>query len=104
MDKQQRQELLILSWSMQDKVEQAILHHAAAANDTTYSDKQRLLLSDMALQLLQTALKPGRLESEDLISNLNDILLLSNEFIPHVDLSTMSNSLKVPYKNRGNGQ
>ena len=93
MDKQQRQEILTLSWSMHDQVEQAVLRHPAAENDATFPEKQRLLLADMALHLLQTALKPGQLEDDRLINNLNGILSLSDDFIPHTDLRAIADTL-----------
>ncbi|MBE0367891.1 hypothetical protein [Pseudoalteromonas aurantia] len=93
MDKQQRQEILTLSWSIHDQVEQAILQHSAASNDANWREKQRLLLADMALHLLQTALKPGDLHYDKLVSNLNGILSLSDDFIENVNLRSVSDSL-----------
>ncbi|KAF7769753.1 hypothetical protein PCIT_a2649 [Pseudoalteromonas citrea] len=93
MDKQQRQEILTLSWSMHDKVEQAVLQHPAATNDPSFSEKQRLLLADMALHLLQTALKPGQLDDEKLRNNLNGILSLSDDFLEYVDLGKVADGL-----------
>jgi hypothetical protein len=93
MDKQQRQDILKLSWSIHDDVEQAVLKHPASQNDESWPEKQRLLLADMALHLLQTALKPGELQKDKLTNNLNAILTLSDDFIEHVDLKEVSNRL-----------
>ncbi|BBN81880.1 hypothetical protein PA25_18650 [Pseudoalteromonas sp. A25] len=93
MDKQQVQDILTMSWSIHDDVEQAILKHPAGVNDADWPQKQRLLLADMALHLLQTALKPGELQKDKLKNNLNAILTLSDGFIEHVDLKAVSDSL-----------
>ncbi|MBD1581334.1 hypothetical protein [Pseudoalteromonas sp. S16_S37] len=93
MDKQQRQDILTLSWSIHDDVEQAVLKHPASENDADWPQKQRLLLADMALHLLQTALKPGELQKDKLANNLNAILTLSDSFIEHVDLKAVSDKL-----------
>lgn len=93
MDKQKRQEILTLSWSIHDQVEQAILRHPASSGDFNWPEKQRLLIADKALHLLQTALKPGELEQEKLANNLNAILSLSDDFVEHVDLRKVSDSL-----------
>ncbi|NOU49442.1 hypothetical protein HG263_02630 [Pseudoalteromonas sp. JBTF-M23] len=93
MDKQQRQDILTLSWSIHDDVEQAVLKHPASESDADWPQKQRLLLADMALHLLQTALKPGDLQKDKLTNNLNAILCLSDSFIEDVDLKAMSDKL-----------
>jgi hypothetical protein len=93
MEKQQRQDILTLSWSIHDQVEQAILSHPASRNEENWQEKQRLLMADMALHLLQTALKPGELEKDKLINNLNAILTLSDDYIDNVDLRKVSDSL-----------
>ncbi|MCF6434214.1 MULTISPECIES: hypothetical protein [Pseudoalteromonas] len=93
MDKQQRQDILTLSWSLHDEVEQAVLKHPASKTDKEWPQKQRLLLADMALHLLHTALKPGELQTEKLTHNLNAILTLSDDFISHVDLKAVSDKL-----------
>ena len=45
-------------------------------------EKQRILLADMALHLLQTALKDGELSGDELKRNLYAILSVSDQFIP----------------------
>ena len=49
-------------------------------------DKQRLLLADMAIHLLQTALKPGEIELDKLRNNLHAIMTISDGFLPHAGL------------------
>jgi len=93
MEKQQRQDILTLSWSIHDQVEEAIRMHPASRADENWQEKQRLLMADMALHLLQTALKPGELQKEKLVNNLNAILTLSDDYIDNVDLRKVSNSL-----------
>ena len=93
MDKQQRQDILTLSWSIHDQVESAILANSASQSGDDWQEKQRLLMADMALHLLQTALKPGTLEKDKLVNNLNAILTLSDDYIDNVDLRKVSDAL-----------
>ncbi|KID56774.1 hypothetical protein N473_09725 [Pseudoalteromonas luteoviolacea CPMOR-1] len=93
MDKVKRQEILTLSWGIHDEVEQAIVHHTAVEGDDDWSEKQRLLIADMSLHLLQTALKPEPMCHEKLKNNLNAILTLSNDFVGEVDLKQVADAL-----------
>ncbi|MBQ4839630.1 MULTISPECIES: hypothetical protein [Pseudoalteromonas] len=93
MDKQKRQEILTLSWGIHDDVEQAIARHAAVEGDENWVDKQRLLIADMSLHLLQTALKPEPISHEKLKNNLNAILTLSDDFVSEVDLKRVADAL-----------
>jgi hypothetical protein len=56
-------------------------------------DKQRLLLADMAVHLLQTAIKPGSLELDKLRDNLHAILTISDQFLPHAGLKAAREKL-----------
>ncbi|MCF2908293.1 hypothetical protein L1285_08145 [Pseudoalteromonas sp. DL2-H2.2] len=93
MDQETRRELLKLSWSMHDEVEQAILKDSTKQGDDNWTEKQKLLLADMSLHLLQTALKPNGLSQEKLKNNLNAILTLSDDFIDEVDLRKTADAL-----------
>ena len=55
-------------------------------------------MADIALHLLQTALKPGELQKEKLVNNLNAILTLSDNYIDNVDLRKVSDSLYETHK------
>ena len=51
-----------------------------------WMEKQRWLLADMAIHLLQTAIKPGPMELERLKDNMHAILTVSDQFLPHAEL------------------
>lgn len=48
--------------------------------------EQRLLLADMAIHLLQTALKRGDIELDKLRNSLHAILTISDQFLPQAGL------------------
>ncbi|KZN57723.1 hypothetical protein [Pseudoalteromonas luteoviolacea] len=93
MDKDKRQEILTLSWGIHDEVEQAIVRHKAVQGDESWPEKQRLLIADMSLHLLQTALKPEPMCKDKLKNNLNAILTLSDDFVSEVDLKRVADAL-----------
>lgn len=67
-------------------VEERLLGHPATRDSNDWLDKQRLLLADMAIHLLQTALKPGDIELDKLRNNLHAVLTISDQFLPHAGL------------------
>ena len=78
MDDLTRTEIIKAGWEIHRVVEENLLRHTAtkgvgSANEDWF-DKQRLLLADMAIHLLQTALKPGEIELDKLKNNLHAIL------------------------------
>ena len=82
MNTSQRQAIIDTSWNLHSQVESAYLEHPAGKGDDAWHDKQRLLLADMALHLLQTAVKPGDLA----LDNLHAILTISDQFLPNAGL------------------
>ncbi len=86
MNTSQRQAIIDTSWDMHSQVESAYLENPAGKEDDAWHDKQRLLLADMALHLLQTALKPGDLALDKLQNNLHAILTISDQFLPQAGL------------------
>jgi hypothetical protein len=93
MDEHLRQEILAMSRAAHDLTETAYQQHLAKCDDENWSDKQRILLADMALHLLQTALKDGALSEDGLKRNLYSILTISEQFIPDHDLKTWADQL-----------
>ncbi|MCC2616811.1 hypothetical protein LJ739_11215 [Aestuariibacter halophilus] len=93
MDDQQRQHIIDTSWALHAQVEEACLQHPAKKGDDDWADRQRLLLADMALHLLQTALNPGELRDDKLRNNLNAILTISDTFLPDAGLKQATESL-----------
>ncbi len=88
-----RQKLLKTSWEMHTLVETAYLNHNATKGDHEWLEKQRILLADMALHLLQTALKPGEIELDKLKNNLHSVLTISDQFLPNADLKKATEKL-----------
>lgn len=64
--------------------------------DPTWRDKQRILLADMALHLLQTALREGELSEDDLKRNLYAILTVSDQVMPGYDLKEVADKFYAP--------
>ncbi|MBC3767039.1 hypothetical protein [Neptunicella marina] len=93
MDEQQKQQILDISWQLHAMVEQAYIDHRAKKGDDNWLDKQRLLLADMALHLLQTAIKPDDIALDKLTNNLNAILTISDDFLPHAGLKQATDKL-----------
>lgn len=93
LEKTQRQQLLTWSKQAHDAVEAAYLAHPAAHGDAEWHHKQRLLLADMALHLLQTALYDGELSSEHLRRNLYAILTIAEPMLPGHQLKATADGL-----------
>jgi len=86
MNTSQRQAIIDTSWDIHSQVESAYLEHPAGKGDDAWHDKQRLLLADMALHLLQTAVRPGDLALDKLQNNLHAILTICDQFLPQAGL------------------
>ena len=87
MDELKRNELVRMGWDIHGAVEESYHAHPAGRNDgEAWLDKQRLLLADMAVHLLQTAIAPGEIELDKLRNNLNAILVIADRFLPDADL------------------
>ena len=93
MKESDKLELLKISWQLHSQVERAYLNNSSKKNDEAWLEKQRLLLADMALHLLQTSIKPGEIELEKLRNNLHAILTISDQFLPKADLKKATEKL-----------
>lgn len=94
MDENKRNELARMGWEIHAAVEDAYLSNPATKNaPAEWMEKQRMLLADMAIHLLQTAIKPGTIELEKLKNNLHAILTISDQFLPHADLKKATGKL-----------
>lgn len=93
MDDAIRQEILAMSRTAHGLTEESYQQNTAARGDSGWKEKQRILLADMALHLLQTSLKEGELSEEGLKRNLFSILTISDQFIPDHDLKSIAASL-----------
>jgi len=93
MTNDDKQNIIDTSWQLHSIVETNYLNNLAKAGDDDWLEKQRLLLADMALHLLQTALKPDDLELDKLRNNLHAILTISEQFLPNAGLKQATEKL-----------
>ena len=96
MDDKIRKEILSMSRTAHDLTESAYQQRPAKRGDADWAEKQRLLLADMALHLLQTSLKEGELSEDMLKRNLFSILTISDQFIQGHDMKLFAEKLYVP--------
>lgn len=93
MTNDDKQRIIDTSWQLHSMVETSYLNNLAKAGDADWLEKQRLLLADMALHLLQTALKPDEIELSKLQNNLHAILTIADQFLPNADLKQATEKL-----------
>lgn len=91
-----RASIIKASWKLHDLVESAYFNHPASKGSPDWQEKQRLLLADMALHLLQTSVKPGDIDLQKLTNNVHAILTISDQFLPHAGLKAATASLYEP--------
>lgn len=96
MTREERQNILNTSWELHSKVETSYLNNPAKKSDHEWLEKQRILLADMALHLLQTTISPEELKVDRLRDNIHAILTISDQFLPNSDLKKATEKL---YKN-----
>lgn len=90
MNKDERNQILKTSWELHSQVEAEYLNNQAKKGDDEWLEKQRILLADMALHLLQTSIKPGEIELDKLRNNLHAILTITDQFLPTAELKKSS--------------
>ena len=93
MDEAIRNEIVALGRKAHELTDSACRQHPSTRGDADWLDKQRLLLADMALHLLHTALSDDELSTADLKRNLYAILTLSHQFIPGSELKAVADTL-----------
>lgn len=93
MEDKDKRELIKVSWELHAQVEAAYLDHPSKKGDEDWLEKQRLLLADMALHLLQTSMKPDEIQLEKLRNNLHAILTISDQFLPEAELKKATENL-----------
>ncbi|WP_374583535.1 hypothetical protein [Pseudoduganella sp.] len=96
MDNVARNEILDLGRKAHDLTESLYRKDSSKRGDPTWPDKQRILLADMALHLLQTALREGDLPEADLKRNLFSILTISEQLMPGHELKKVADQLYIP--------
>jgi hypothetical protein len=98
MNKDERLKILKTSWELHSQVETSYLNNQAILGDDEWLEKQRTLLADMALHLLQTSVSPGEIELDKLRNNLHAILTITDQFLPKANLKKATEKL---YENKG---
>lgn len=93
MKSKDKQDLIKISWELHRQVESSYMNHQAKQGDIDWLEKQRFLLADMALHLLQTTMEPGEIKIERLRDNLHAILTISDQFLPEADLKKATEKL-----------
>lgn len=93
MNKEEKLKILQASWELHSVVETSYLNNPANKGDSEWLEKQRLLLADMALHLLQTSIKPGEIKLDRMRDNLHAILTIADQFLPKADLKKATEKL-----------
>lgn len=93
MDEATRSEVVGLGRRAHDLTESAYRLHRSTRGESGWTEKQRILLADMALHLLQTALGEGKLSACELRQNLYAILTVSDQFIPECGLKASADKM-----------
>ncbi len=93
MNEMQRNAIIKTSWELHSSIELSYLSLKAAKGDAEWLEKQRILLADMAIHLLQTSLKPGAMELDKLKNNLHAILTISDQFLPYANLKQATDKI-----------
>ncbi|MFT6005919.1 MAG: hypothetical protein ACI9SX_000890 [Pseudoalteromonas tetraodonis] len=83
-----RSDILNRSWEIHAQIESSYLDDRTKKGDTGWKEKQRILLADMAIHLLQTALNPEEIDCEKLTNNIHAILTITDQFLPDAELKT----------------
>ncbi len=95
MDQAIKNDIVALGRKAHDLTETAYRLHASVRGDAGWPEKQRILLADMALHLLQTALREGDMSDAELQRNLYAILTVADQFIPAAGLKAAADQLPV---------
>ncbi|USX16882.1 hypothetical protein NHH88_14275 [Oxalobacteraceae bacterium OTU3CAMAD1] len=90
-----KNEIVGLGRKAHELTEVAYREHAALRDEPGWTEKQRILLADMALHLLQTALTDGGLSPDELKRNLYAILTVSDQLLPGYSLKASADQLLI---------
>ncbi len=97
MQPEKNAELIRMAWEIHGVVEAAYLAHPATRHGDSGSaewlEKQRLLLADMAIHLLQTAIQPGAIPLDRLKDNLHAVLTIADQFLPAAQLKQATDKI-----------
>ena len=93
LDEIVRNQIVMLGHQAHALTESAYRDHPSRRGDPGWAGKQRILLADMALHLLQTALREGELAPAELRRNLFAILTVADQFSPDDGLKASAERL-----------
>ncbi len=93
MDSATREQILALAGQAHALTETAYRADSAIKGGPGWEEKQRILLADMALHLLQTAAQEGELDPERLKQNLYAIMTIAAAMLPGHDLARQAQAL-----------
>lgn len=93
MDHAEKSAIVGLARQAHGMTEAAYQRDMAVRGGTGWTEKQRILLADMAIHLLMTSLSDGALSADDLKRNLYAILTVSDQFLDEHDLKAVANEL-----------
>lgn len=93
LDNQVKEDILAQAKKSHDLIEDAYRQDLTAKDEPLWLQKQRLLLADMSLHLLQTALQSPELDTGLLTRNLFSILTISDQYIPQFNLAEKADEL-----------
>lgn len=93
MDQETKEKVLAIARTAHDLTEASYQKHPASRDDPAWFEKQRILLADMSLHLLQTALRDGELSEDHLKRNLFAILTIADQFVEGQDLKSVADKL-----------
>jgi hypothetical protein len=93
MTDDEKLKVIALSWELHAQVETNYMDHPAKLGDDEWLEKQRFLLADMALHLLQTSINLGEIKLEKLRDNLHSILTITDPFLPKSELKKATDKL-----------
>ena len=93
MTKKERLKIINASWKLHNEVEASYLKHPATKEDDNWLEKQRILLADMALHLLQTSIDPNEIKLDRLRDNIHAILTITDQFLPKANLKKATKKL-----------
>ena len=96
MHNQERARILELSRQAHTLTESAYTADPASKGQPAWSDKQRILLADMALHLVQTALREGPMDTATFQNNLYSILTIGAPFLPEKELTAYADAIIRP--------
>ena len=93
MDRAMRRQALALGREAHALTETAYRADGAIKGGPGWGEKQRILMADMSLHLLQTSLEDGELDSARLKENLYAILTVAAPFLPSHELARYAQAL-----------